>query len=71
MSRYLVSLQDGADSGDGCGREVQLTLNDPLWGNNTWSIATPNSWIGNGMGAYISPIARCFRLRQTRYDVPG
>ena len=53
MSRYTVYLQDRS-SGDGstCHNEVQLTLVDPVWGDNTWSITMPNSWIGIGSGTY-------------------
>ena len=53
MARYLVYLADGGtDDGSGCIREILLTLRDPLWGANTWSIDTPNSWIGIGSGTY-------------------
>ena len=53
MSRYLVWLADGrTNAPGGCAPQVLLTLNDPLWGANTWSISQPNAWLGTGSGTY-------------------
>jgi hypothetical protein len=34
------------------GNQVVATLEDPLWGDNTWSIGGSNAWIGRGSGTY-------------------
>ena len=53
MARFLVWLVDGKENNpSGCAPQVLLTLHDPLWGANTWSISKPNSWIGTGSGEY-------------------
>jgi hypothetical protein len=41
-------MADNADPGN----QVVATLEDPFWGDNTWSIGTPNDWIGRGSGTY-------------------
>jgi hypothetical protein len=53
MSRYLVWLADGrSNTSEGSAPQVLLTLNDPVWGANTWSISQPNGWIGTGQEEY-------------------
>jgi hypothetical protein len=49
VARYLVYLADeGTNDGSGCIRDILLTLRDPVWGANTWSIDMSNSWLGIG-----------------------
>lgn len=59
MADYLVYLYEGADDSNSAGSAV-LRLKDPWVGANTWSISSPNAWIGTGSGIYkvggIKPI---------------
>ena len=50
MARYRVYLADSANRG----KQVVAVLEDPFWGDNTWSIDTPNAWIGRGSGTYTT-----------------
>jgi hypothetical protein len=51
MATYWLALQD-KNTTPGTPEFVWLKMTSPLWGDDTWSIFTPNSWIGHGGGTY-------------------
>jgi hypothetical protein len=51
MASYVIYAHDNGLV-DPDRHYVQIYLRDPLFGANTWSILTPNTWIGVGSGTY-------------------
>lgn len=49
---HIDMVIENRESPQGSPKYIFVSMEDPLFGANTWSIDIPNDWIGTGNGEY-------------------